>query len=123
MATKAKVTYPRRGEVYLVNFDPTIGSEIKKTRPALILQNDIGNKHSPITIVAAISSQFDEPLYPTEVLIKAAEGGLTKDSVVLLNQVRSIDKGRLIKRLGRLKLTTMQKVERAIQISFGLVKL
>ena len=123
MATKAKVTYPRRGEVYLVNFDPTIGSEIKKTRPALILQNDIGNKHSPITIVAAISSQFDEPLYPTEVLIKAAEGGLPKDSVVLLNQVRSIDKGRLIKRLGRLKLTTMEKVERAIQISFGLVKL
>jgi mRNA interferase MazF len=60
----------------LVNFDPTIGSEIKKTRPALILQNDVSNQYSPITIVAAITSQFTEPLYPTEVLIKVPEGGL-----------------------------------------------
>src|SRR5438105_4490601 len=123
MARKSKVSYPSRGEVYLVNFDPTIGSEIKKTRPALILQNDIANRHSPITIVAAISSQFDEPLYPTEVLIPASEGGLTKESVVLLNQIRSIDKARLIKRLGRLKSTTMQRVENALQISFGLIKI
>lgn len=123
MARKSKVSYPSRGDVYLVNFDPTIGSEIKKTRPALILQNDIANRHSPITIVAAISSQFDEPLYPTEVLIPASEGGLTKESVVLLNQIRSIDKARLIKRLGRLKPTTMQHVENALQISFGLIKI
>lgn len=114
---------PRRGEIYLVNFDPTQGSEIKKTRPALILQNDIANRHSPVTIVAAITSQFDETLYPTEVLVKPPEGGLTENSVVLLNQVRSIDKSRLIKRLGALKPATMQRVERGLQISLGLVRL
>lgn len=123
MARKAKVIHPRRGEIYLVNFDPTVGSEIKKTRPALILQNDIANRHSPITIVAAITSKYDATLYPTEVLIKSPEGGLTKDAVVLLNQVRSIDKGRLIKRLGALKPQTMQHIDRALQISVGLVKL
>jgi mRNA interferase MazF len=117
------MTYPRRGEVYLVNFDPTIGSEIKKTRPALILQNDTANKHSPVTIVAAITSQFDEPLYPTEVLIAAPEGGLAKDFVSLLNQIRTIDKARLIKRLGKLKSITMRRVDAAIEISLGLVKL
>ena len=123
MARKTQVTYPHRGDVFLVNFDPTVGSEIKKTRPALILQNDIGNRHSSITIVAAITSQFDKPLYPTEVLIPASEGGPTKDSVVLLNQLRSIDKARLIKRLGRLKPATMQTVETALQISFGLIRI
>src|SRR6266436_1298521 len=76
MAKTTRLISPRRGEVYLVNVDPTIGAEIQKTRPALILQNDIANRHSPITIVAAISSKFDEPLYPTEVLIAAPEGGL-----------------------------------------------
>jgi mRNA interferase MazF len=90
--SKGKIIYPQRGEIYLVNFDPTIGSEIKKTRPALILQNDVSNQYSPITIVSAITSQFTEPLYPTEVLIKAPEGGLQVDSVALLNQIRSIDK-------------------------------
>jgi len=123
MAQKRKVNYPRRGEVYLVSFDPTIGSEIQKTRPALILQNDISNQHSPITIVAAITSQVDETLYPTEVSIKAPEGGLSKDSIVLLNQVRSIDKQRLIKRLGTLTTETMTNVNQALQISFGLVEL
>ena len=62
---------PRRGDIYLVNFDPTIGAEIRKTLPALVLQNDIANKSSPVTIVAAISSKFADPLYPTEVLISA----------------------------------------------------
>ncbi len=114
---------PKRGETYLVNFDPTQGSEIKKTRPALVLQNDIANRHSPMTIVAAITSQFDGTVYPTEILVKPPEGGLTANSVVLLNQVRSIDKGRLIKRLGALKPPTMQRVERALQVSLGLVKL
>ena len=80
---------PKRGDIYLVNFDPTLGAEIRKTRPALILQNDIANKFSPVTIVAAISSRFDDPLYPTEVLISAkARTGLAVDSVVLLNQIR-----------------------------------
>ena len=109
----------RRGEVYFVNFDPTIGAEIKKTRPALILQNDIANMYSPITIVAAITSKSDEQLYPTEVPIESPEGGMIRDSVVLLNQIRSIDKTRLVKRLGLLKPDTMQKVDRALEVSLG----
>ena len=112
---------PRRGEVYLVNFDPVIGSEIRKTRPALILQNDVANRHSPVTIVAAISSQFEEPLYPTEVLLRAGEGGATKNSVVLLNQIRTIDKRRIVRRLGAIRADIMSRVERAIQISLGII--
>jgi mRNA interferase MazF len=123
VSEKRKVTYPKRGEVYLVNFDPTIGAEIKKTRPALILQNDVSNQYSSITVVAAITSQFAEPLYPTQVLIRLPEGGLEFDSVALLNQIRSIDKQRLIKRLGNLQTATMEQIDRAIQISLGLVKL
>lgn len=123
MAKQQKVAYPKRGEVYLVNFDPTIGSEIQKTRPALILQNDIANQHSPITIVAAITSQFDEQLvYPTEVFIKAPEGGLGTNSVVLLNQIRSIDKQRLVKLLGKLTTVIMAQVDNAVQISLGVIK-
>ena len=84
---------PKRGDIYLVNFDPTLGAEIRKTRPALILQNDVANKFSPVTIVAAISSQFEDTLYPTEVLLSAkARTGLAVDSVVLLNQIRTVDK-------------------------------
>lgn len=116
------MTTPRRGEIYLVNFDPTLGSEIRKTRPALVLQNDIANRHSPITIVAAISSKFDDSLYPTEVFVAQPEGGLGVDSVVLLNQIRSIDRRRLTKRLGVVRPATMEKVERAMQISLGLLK-
>lgn len=123
MAEKSKVAYPKRGEVWLVSFDPTVGAEIKKTRPALVLQNEIANRYSPITIVGAITSQFEGRLYPTEVLVKAPEGGLTSDSVVLLNQIRSIDRQRLIKRLGTLRPTTMKQVERALQISFGLFEM
>lgn len=118
-----KLALPQRGEVYLVSFDPTIGAEIQKTRPALVLQNDVSNEYSPITIVAAITSKFDEPLYPTEVLIQAPEGGLTINSVALLNHIRSIDKQRLIKRLGKLEESTMKQVNQAIQISLGLVEL
>ncbi len=85
------------------------------------MQNDIANRHSLITIVAAITSQFEEPLYPTEVLIQPPEGGLTIPSVVLLNQIRSIDKRRLVRRLGTLTPATMERVDRAILISLGLV--
>ncbi len=123
MAAKQKIITPKRGEVYLVNFDPTVGAEIKKTRPALVLQNNIANEHSPITIVAAITSKYDDELYPIEVLIFAHEGGLSVDSVVLLNQVRSIDRRRLIKRLGMVKAETMENVDEALQISFGLIEL
>jgi mRNA interferase MazF len=123
MARKPTVKHPRRGDVYLVNFDPTVGSEIRKTRPAVVLQNDIANRHSPITIVAAVTSQFEKPLYPTEVLIRATEGGLAADSAALLNQIRSIDKKRLVKRLGSVRVETMATIDRAIQISLGLVEL
>src|SRR6266496_6104010 len=103
MARIRQITFPKRGEIYLTDFDPTLGAEIQKTRPALILQNDVANRHSPITIVAAISSRFEDPLYPTEVLVRAPEGGLPLNSVVLLNQIRSVDKRRIKKRLGTLK--------------------
>ena len=122
MAKGSRVTRPRRGEVWLVSFDPTIGAEIKKTRPALVLQNDIANRYSPITIVAAITSQFEERIYPTEVLIKAPEAGLTADSVALLNQIRSIDRRRLVRRLGTVRPATMTNIERALMISLGLVR-
>lgn len=118
-----KILFPKRGDVFLVNFDPTIGTEIQKTRPALVLQNDISNEYSSITIVAAITSQFDEILYPTEVPIHPPEGGLKLDSVVLLNQIRSIDKQRLIRRLGTLTPDTMRKINSALQISFGLTEI
>ncbi len=119
----AKITFPVRGEVYLVNFDPTLGSEIKKTRPALILQNDIANEYSPITIVAAITSKFDDTLYPTEVEITAGEAGLKQDSVVLLNQIRSIDRQRLVKKLGKIENATLKKVDISIKISLGLIEI
>lgn len=106
-----------------MNFDPTVGAEIQKTRPALILQNDIGNRYSPVTIVAAITSQLGERLYPTEVLIKAGEAGLKKPSAVLLNQIRTIDKTRLAKRLGSVTAATMAHVNRALEVSLGLTEI
>jgi len=123
MAAKQKIARPLRGEVYFVAFDPTLGAEIRKTRPALILQNDIANRSSPITIVAAITSKFDEGLYPTEVLVRAPEGGLDADSVVLLNQIRSVDRRRLMRRVGRLMPETMRLVDRALVLSLGLIEL
>jgi mRNA interferase MazF len=121
VAAPAKVAIPRRGEVYVVGFDPTVGAEVRRTRPALVIQNDIANRHSPITIVAALTSQFEEPLYPTEVLVRAREGGLQTDSVILLNQIRSIDRRRLIRYLGRLRPETMVRVDRAVALSLGLI--
>lgn len=123
MAKAASLNYPRRGEVYLVSLDPTVGAEIRKTRPALIVQNDVANRYSPITIVAAITSQFEEALYPTEVFLRAPEGGLRRDGVVLLNQIRSVDKRRLVECLGRIESRTMERVGRALRISLGLVEI
>jgi mRNA interferase MazF len=117
------VTFPKRGEVYLTSFDPTVGAEIQKTRPALILQNDISNRFSPITIVAAITSQERDRLRPTNVFVRSPEGGLTGDSVVLLNQIRSIDRHRLVKRLGRLGPQSMSRIDAALQISLGLTRI
>lgn len=121
MATR-KPLIPRRGQVFLVSFDPALGAEIQKTRPALILQNDIGNQRSPLTIVAAITSNVQRR-GPIGVIVKAPEGGLTVESTILLNQIRSIDHRRLLKRLGTLKPDTMRAVEHALQISLGLVAL
>jgi len=117
------VSFPRRGEIYLVDLDPTVGAEINKTRPALVIQNDISNRHSPITIVAAITSKYDEKLYPTEVLIRAGESGLKQDSVVLLNQIRSVDRRRIGKKIGKLTEMTMKRADRAILISLGLIQM
>ncbi len=114
---------PRRGDVYLVAFDPSLGSEIHKTRPAVVIQNDVGNRAAPTTIVAALSSQVEEPLYPFEVLVQPPDGGVAKRSVVLLNQIRTIDRQRLIRRLGMLERKTVGRVDRALAISLGLVDL
>jgi len=118
---KTRHVAPRRGQVYLVSFDPTVGAEIRKTRPALVIQNDVANRFSPITIVAAITSKTDERLYPTEVPLPKGAGGMTTDSVILLNQIRSVDSRRLVKRLGAVRGDTMRSVERAVKVSLGLL--
>lgn len=119
--SRTKVIFLKRGEVYLVDFDPVVGAEITKRRPALIIQNDIGNRVSPITIVAAFGSRIHDPLYPFEVLVRAPEGGLAADSTLRLNQIRTMDKARLVKRLGRVAPTTLAAVDTAIKISLGLI--
>lgn len=113
----------RRGEVYLVSFDPTVGSEIKKTRPAVIVQNDVANQYSPVTIVAAITSSIERYPHPTDVFVPKNEGGLEDDSLVLLNQVRTIDRRRLLKRLGVLSPKRMKTINTALSISVGLIEL
>lgn len=115
------MSFPRRGSVYLVNLDPTFGKEIKKTRPAVVIQNDIGNKNSPLTIVAPITSAKKYP-HPVYVNVAESEGGLDKNSVVLLDQIRAIDKRRLAKHLGDLTGETMEKVDKALIVSLNLQK-
>jgi mRNA interferase MazF len=110
----------RRGEIYLVSLDPTVGSEIKKTRPALIIQNDVGNKYSPLTIVAPITSTARAKKYPTEVNITAKESGLDSDSTVLLNQIRTVDTSRIVRKLGALSQAKMREVDEAIRISLAI---
>ncbi len=123
-AQKAQaVSFPRRGDIFLVTFDPALGSEIRKSRPALIIQNDTANRYSPITIVAAITSRFGTPPYPTEVIVEPGESGLPRRSAVLLNQIRSVDRQRLVTRLGRATPETLARVGRAIEISLGLTSL
>ena len=118
------MSFPRRGEIYLVSFDPTIGHEIKKTRPAVVIQNNVSNEHSPITIVAAVSSRFADPPHPREAPIRpGGKTGLSQPSAVILNQIRSVDRQRLVKRLGSLDPATMLKVDDALKISLGLVEI
>lgn len=119
MAKKQEV---RRGEIYVVSFDPTVGSEIKKTRPAVIIQNDIANQYSPVTIVAAITSVTGRSPHPTDVFVSKKEGGLEADSLVLLNQIRTIDRQRLLKRLGMLSPETIAAIDTALAISVGLTE-
>jgi len=121
---KPKITHITRGEIYLVSFDPTVGHEIKKTRPALVIQNDIGNRYSPLTIVAAITSKVSPVPYPVEVVIEpTSANGLGVRSAIRLDQIRTVDRQRLIKRLGHIDRGTMTKVDEATKISLGLVKL
>jgi len=116
-----EISFPKRGEIYLVEFDPARGHEIQKTRPALIIQNDIGNRYSPVTIVAAITSKFAAAPHPTDVIVEGVQSGLSLPSAVVLNQIRSVDRQRLIRRLGRLDVAAMQRVDQALQISLGLI--
>jgi|HubBroStandDraft_6_1064221.scaffolds.fasta_scaffold223916_3 mRNA interferase MazF len=121
---KQKIANLRRGEIYLCSFDPTVGHEIKKTRPALIIQNDVGNRYSPLTIVAAITSSVPHVSYPVEVVINpTASTGLDVESLIRLDQIRTVDRERLIRRLGVADTVTMAKVDGAIKISLGLVRL
>ena len=122
--TARKAHHPRRGEIYLAALDPTLGREIKKTRPALVIQNDTSNRFSAMTIIAPITSTVRFPLNPVHVLLPAAQAtGLAVTSVALLNQIRSVDRLRLVKRLGRVDDQTMERVDQAIQISLGLIHL
>ncbi|HKM43457.1 MAG TPA: type II toxin-antitoxin system PemK/MazF family toxin [Limnochordia bacterium] len=111
-----------RGDIYYANLNPVIGSEQGGVRPVLILQNDIGNKYSPTTIVAAITSRIKKAKLPTHVELDSAHFSLEKDSVILLEQVRTIDKRRLKEKVAHLDNETMSKIDEALQISLGLAK-
>ncbi len=111
---------PKRGEIFLANLEPIKGSEQGGIRPVLIIQNDISNKHSPITIVAAITSKVYEKEFPTNVFILKKDSKLNKDSTILLNQIRTIDRTRLIKKIGSLDPYILKKVDLAIKISLDL---
>ncbi|MBO4693592.1 MAG: type II toxin-antitoxin system PemK/MazF family toxin [Clostridia bacterium] len=110
----------KRGEIYYADLSPVIGSEQGGIRPVLIVQNDVGNKYSPTVIAAAITSQQDKSNLPTHINLSASGSGLAKDSIVLLEQVRTIDKARLKEKMGTLDNRSMNMVDKAISVSFGL---
>ncbi len=110
----------KRGEIYYADLSPVIGSEQGGIRPVLIVQNDMGNKYSPTVIAAAITSQCDKAKLPTHIEIEGKQCGLSKNSVVLLEQVRTIDKQRLKEKTGELDQSRMNCVDNAISVSFGL---
>lgn len=109
----------RRGDVVLVDLEPVIGSEQGKTRPAVVIQNDIANQYSPVLIIAAITSS-PRASHPTDVEVSATEGGLRKNSKILLNQIRTIDKIRVVDKWGHLSDETISKVDEALKISLSL---
>lgn len=113
----------RRGDIFLANLNPVIGSEQGGTRPVLVIQNDLGNKYSPTTIVAAITSRIRKAKLPTHVEIDGAKHHMDRDSVVLLEQLRTVDKLRLKERVARLDDESMERVNQAIRISLGLIDL
>ncbi len=110
----------KRGEIYYADLSPVVGSEQGGIRPVLIVQNDVGNRHSPTVIAAAITSQKEKAKLPTHIELNADKCGLSKDSVVLLEQIRTIDKKRLKERMGELDSPSMKQVNNALSISFGL---
>ncbi len=110
----------RRGDIYYADLSPVVGSEQGGTRPVLIVQNDTGNRHSPTVIAAAITSQTGKARRPTHIGITGGSVGLSKDSIILLEQIRTIDKRRLREHMGRLDEGQMQQVDEAIAVSMGL---
>ena len=110
----------KRGDIFYADLSPVVGSEQGGMRPVLIVQNDVGNKYSPTVIAAAITSKMGKTRLPTHIDIYADRVGLAKDSVILLEQIRTIDKRRLGEKMGHLDQSTMNHVNNAIQVSFGL---
>ncbi len=110
----------KRGEIYYADLSPVVGSEQGGVRPVLIVQNDIGNKFSPTVIAAAITSQQEKSKLPTHIQISAKNCGLAKNSIVLLEQIRTIDKKRLKEKMGVLDNPSMQQINSALSVSFGL---
>ncbi len=112
----------KRGEIYYADLSPVVGSEQGGIRPVLIVQNDVGNKYSPTVIAAAITSQKFKTNLPTHISVNADNCGLSKNSIVLLEQVRTLDKQRLKERMGTLENGDMSRVDRALSVSFGLAQ-
>lgn len=110
----------RRGDIYYADLSPVVGSEQGGVRPVLIVQNDVGNKYSPTVIAAAITSQKYKTQLPTHISVTSGGCGLAKDSIVLLEQVRTIDKTRLKEHMGTLDNSEMTKIDKALSVSFGL---
>ena len=110
----------RRGDIYYADLSPVVGSEQGGIRPVLIVQNDVGNRFSPTVIAAAITSQRAKANLPTHITLHAEDSGLARDSIVLLEQIRTLDKHRLKERMGRLDHSSMNQVNHALSISFGL---
>ena len=111
----------KRGEIYYADLSPVVGSEQGGIRPVLIIQNNIGNRYSPTVIAASITSQQDKTKLPTHISVAADSSGLQKNSIVLLEQVRTLDKRRLKEKMGDLDLESMNRVDHALSVSFGLV--
>lgn len=110
----------KRGDIYYADLSPVVGSEQGGVRPVLIVQNDVGNRYSPTVIAAAITSQRDKAKLPTHIEVASGDCGLSRDSIVLLEQIRTIDKKRLKERMGRLDSPSMDEIDQALSISFGL---